>query len=151
MRRKNRLMHSGRVEEAGNVATRIGMTIRRRNSVKLRRMDMRSGSKEVWTKVRQLTKGQASASVVPDGITAESLNLHYASISNDPSYEPPKRKISCLGPGSHISEFEVFKILDKLQPTATGLDLIPAWFLRLTAPVFNFNLFKKTHKTRRPH
>ena len=26
--------------------------------------------------------------------------------------------------------------MDKLRPTATGLDLIPAWFLRLVAPVF---------------
>jgi len=27
-------------------------------------------------------------------------------------------------------------MLDKLRPTATGLDLLPAWFLRLGAPVF---------------
>jgi hypothetical protein len=137
LRRKNRLMRNGRVEEAGSVATRIGMIIRRRNSVKLRCVDMRSGSTEVWAKVRQLTKGQPSTSVVPAGVTADSLNQHYASISADTSYESPKRKASCLRPGAHILEIEVFKILDNLKPTATGLDLIPAWFLRLTAPVFS--------------
>jgi len=30
----------------------------------------------------------------------------------------------------------VFKALDTLRPTATGLDELPAWFLRLGAPVF---------------
>jgi len=31
---------------------------------------------------------------------------------------------------------ELFRIIDTLRPTATGLDAIPAWFLRLGAPVF---------------
>ena len=30
----------------------------------------------------------------------------------------------------------MFDILDKLRPTATGLDDIPAWFLRIGAPFF---------------
>jgi len=33
-------------------------------------------------------------------------------------------------------EEEVFLMLDKLRPTAAGLDGMPAWFLRLGAPVF---------------
>ena len=31
---------------------------------------------------------------------------------------------------------DTFRILDTLRPTATGLDAIPAWFLRIGAPVF---------------
>jgi len=31
---------------------------------------------------------------------------------------------------------DVFRILDTLRATATGLDQIPAWFLRLGAPIF---------------
>ena len=31
----------------------------------------------------------------------------------------------------------VFNILDKLPPTATGMDQLPAWFLWLGAPVFS--------------
>jgi len=33
-------------------------------------------------------------------------------------------------------EEEVFRMLDKLRPTAAGLDGMPAWFLRLGALVF---------------
>ena len=36
----------------------------------------------------------------------------------------------------YIAECRVFKILDKPRPTATGLDGLPAWFLRLVAPIF---------------
>jgi len=37
---------------------------------------------------------------------------------------------------SHFTEITVFWMLDTLHPTATGLDQIPAWFLRLGAPIF---------------
>jgi len=30
----------------------------------------------------------------------------------------------------------MFKVLDTLRPTSTGLDNLPAWFLRLGAPIF---------------
>ena len=33
-----------------------------------------------------------------------------------------------------ITEMEVFRMLDTLPPTVTGLGMIPAWFLRLGAP-----------------
>ena len=100
-------------------------------------MDMRNGAKEIWSKFKQLTKGSPSTEVVLAGITADVLNHHYASISTDPSYEPLKPKSSCHTPHNHFSEMEVFHVLDHLQPTATGLDLIPVWFLRLIAPVFS--------------
>ena len=29
-----------------------------------------------------------------------------------------------------------FKALDNLRPTATGIDRLPAWFLRVGAPLF---------------
>ena len=35
-----------------------------------------------------------------------------------------------------LTEIDVYRILDTLRPTATGLDGIPAWFLRLGAPIF---------------
>ena len=36
----------------------------------------------------------------------------------------------------------MFRILDRLHHTATGLDNLPAWFLRLGAPVFSEQLAK---------
>ena len=35
-----------------------------------------------------------------------------------------------------VTNLRLFNILDKLQPTATGLDGIPAWFLKIGAPFF---------------
>ena len=36
----------------------------------------------------------------------------------------------------YITEIDVFWLLDRLRPIATGVDEIPAWFLRPGAPVF---------------
>ena len=35
---------------------------------------------------------------------------------------------------THFSEYEVFTVLDKIKPTATGLDKLPAWFIHTAAP-----------------
>jgi hypothetical protein len=136
LRRKNRLMRSGKTEQASVIAKRIGAFIWRRNSVHLRNWSLRTDSKEKWAKVKQLTKGPNRQSTAPPGMTAESLNQHYTSISIDNTYKTTKVKESCLAPRIHITEWEVFNLLDRLKPTATGLDNIPAWFLRITAPVF---------------
>ena len=71
-----------------------------------------------------------------DGIMAQVLNDHYANISTDQQYQEPKLKLTAMDRCTDISDFEVFLMLDSLKVTATGLDDIPAWFLRLGAPVF---------------
>jgi len=38
-------------------------------------------------------------------------------------------------PPQCVSEWEAFHMLDTLHPTAAGLDGLPAWFLRVAAPV----------------
>ena len=50
-------------------------------------------------------------------------------------YTPPLVKSTSFEGDSQISEFQIFRILDHLRHTASGLDGIPAWFLRLAAPV----------------
>jgi len=69
-------------------------------------------------------------------ITAQILNEHYAAISTDMSYQPTQVKLTAAARDSLISEVYVFRLLDTLKHTATGLDGIPAWFLRLGAPIF---------------
>jgi len=72
-----------------------------------------------------------------DGLTAQVMNDHYAAISTDSHYRAPHSKHTARERADNfITEMEVFRILDTLRPTATGLDAIPAWFLRLGAPVF---------------
>ena len=47
-----------------------------------------------------------------------------------------QQSISRADTAALITEFRMFEILDKRRNTATGMDLLPAWFLRLGAPVF---------------
>jgi len=71
------------------------------------------------------------------GIDADTLNSHYANVSTDTNYTPPSLKLTTVSDDQdYISEWSIFKALDTLRPTATGLDRIPAWFLRLGAAVF---------------
>ena len=69
-------------------------------------------------------------------ITAEVLNSHYATISSDSAYQLPGVKQAAKYHSNHLSEFQIFKVLHKLRPTATGLDNFPAWFLQVGAPLF---------------
>jgi Reverse transcriptase (RNA-dependent DNA polymerase) len=87
--------------------------------------------------IRRLTgKSQTGSAAVP-GITANILNQHYASVSTDSVYQAPLRKRTAAAFFKEvITEFQVFIDLDHLNSTATGLDLLPAWFLRLGAPIF---------------
>ena len=67
------------------------------------------------------------------GITQQLL-LRHLQWSN---YTPPLRKqTTSTTETQYTSEWSVLKILDHLDPITTGLDGIPAWFLRLGAPVF---------------
>ena len=137
LRRKNKLMRKGRVEEAGALATRIGKTIENRNKTRLRTRDgEKLEAKDMWTAVRQLT-GQTRETPVTEGISAETLNNHYALISTDPGYIAPRRKFTAkAAEDEYFSEWQVFRMLDRLRPTATGLDALPSWFIKLGAPAF---------------
>ena len=91
LRRKNKLMPFGRVEEAGALAGRIGTEITRRNEVRLLTVSRKS-SIDLWATVRQLTGRKQDEGATVDGVTAESLNDHYTAISTDHSYTPPHRR-----------------------------------------------------------
>ena len=65
-----------------------------------------------------------------------SSNREYAAISTDAGYKPPSLKQTTTFHSSELmSEWKVFRILHTLRPTATGSDQIPAWILRLGAPL----------------
>ena len=135
LRRKNRLYRAGRIEEANALAQRIGKDITNHNRTRLSHITAKTCVNDMWKAVRQLT-GRKQDGVV-DGITAETLNNHYAGISTDLSYQQPPYKLTA--PHSEreiITQWQLFQILDKLSPTATGMDKLPAWFLRLGAPAF---------------
>jgi len=139
VRRKNKLLRAGRVEEAGALSVRVGQAIQNRCKMQMSRYNSMTDVVEMWAAVRRLTGRQQPVARV-DGITAESVvNQHYAGVSSDPHYVEPNRKLS-TDEGDAISqcvgEWQVFRALDTLRPTATGLDGLPAWFLRVAAPIF---------------
>ena len=89
----------------------------------------KSSVKDLWAAVKKTACGRKQSTIIADGVTAESLNRHNTGISADPGYGPPKRKltttaISCPGENVVLTEIRMFEILDKLQNTATGLDLL---------------------------
>ena len=68
---------------------------------------------------------------------ADCLNKHYADISTDRAYVQPAAKLTVIHDWAFdkITEHRMFRILDRLKPTAAGLDSLSAWYMRLGAPV----------------
>ena len=130
-------MRRGRTFEADALATRVRKAITRHSMKWLRNINTRQDPKEAWAKVREVTRGTSRGSGhQPAGITAQVLNDHYAAISTDADYRAPKPKVTVTDRRWFSTEMDIFRLLDTLKPTATGLDGIPAWFLRLGAPIF---------------
>src|SRR6218665_2378390 len=88
LRRRNKLMKRGLLEQASALSTKIGREIARFNSVELRRLDTATGTKELLAAGGKLTGAQEQPATEPT-ITAEELNIQFASTSTDVSYQPP--------------------------------------------------------------
>lgn len=90
--------------------------------------------------VQELTGKSQFTTMVP-GITADLLNQHFAAILTNPTYQAPAPKHTAAPyPNEDLSEWQVnprLRALDRLKPTATGLDELPAWYLRQAAPDFS--------------
>ena len=95
-------MRAGRVDEAGALARQIGRDITRQSKRQLEKIG--SNTNELWKAVRQLTGRQREPVVCP-GITADSLNRHYASVSNDDntSSRPRRTRLQNARAGSTTS------------------------------------------------
>src|SRR6218665_760256 len=124
LRRRNKLMK----------CRKIGREIAHFNSVELRRLDTATGTKELWAAVGKLTGAQEQPATEPT-ITAEELNIQFASTSTDVSYQPPIWR-STASPSLQIfNDRQIFDVLDHLRHTAAGMDGVPAWYLRILAPI----------------
>ena len=135
LRRKNRLMRS---EEASAVAKRIGENITKKCRARLNKINGRVNPKRMWDAVRMVTGRKQKAPLV-EGMTAVSLNQHCVQISTDSSYQEPSYKDTACQQHDdcqYMTEWRMFNTLDNLHHTSTGMDQLPAWFLRLGAPVF---------------
>jgi len=132
LRRRNRPMRRQKTEEAAALSLRIEKEIARFNSRELCSLDTAGGTKKLWAAVRRIAGGEERKDELH--INAEDLNSHYAAISMDPTYQQPTRRLTARPDVQLLEESVIFGILDHLRPTAAGLDLIPAWYLRVLAP-----------------
>ena len=127
-------MRSGRIEEAAAIAKQVGIEIARQNARTLKHVDAKTNVKALWSTVKRYTS-RSPCQDIATGFQADDLNKHYAQVSTDGAYESPAIKYTVGNEEATVSEYQVFLYLDKLHITATGLDKLPAWFLRLGAPV----------------
>jgi len=105
LRRKNRLMHARRMEEADAMALRVRKAITRHSTKWLRGIDTKKNAKDAWAKIREITHGKSEEnSQSVSGITAQILNDHYAAISTDSNYQPTQTKLTVAPRDSFISE-----------------------------------------------
>ena len=134
LRTKNRLMRAGRIQEAGEIANKVGKEIARQNAMELTKVAVEN-SHDLWSAVRRLT-GKRKQQHSETRFSAEQLNSHFASVSSDPLSTVPQKKHTCT-PRTNpcLSEQQVFYLLDRLKPSAPGPDGLPTWFLKLAAPV----------------
>ncbi|MFZ2539525.1 MAG: reverse transcriptase family protein, partial [Oscillospiraceae bacterium] len=138
LRKKNKLMRKGKTEEADDLATKIGKLIAKHNSNCLKNVET-NNSKVLWSQVGKiLNKSKRVGASLGGGtiLTAENLNKNYANISTDGDYHDPHLKCYAKQDQIEIDEYVAFKILDNLKPSSSGPDTLPAWFLRLSAPIF---------------
>ena len=74
LRRKNRLVRTGRTQEAGAIAKRVRAVITRKSSSWLRNADTRKRAK-TWAKVHKVIRGRKmNIDCNVDGLTAQALN-----------------------------------------------------------------------------
>ena len=100
----------------------------------------------MWRAVQRLTN-RGYAEVIPAGVDGEVLNQRYAATSTDVKYVCPLMKATARGTDVPFTEMEVFNRLDKLKVTATGLDGLPAWYLRLGAAFFSKPIAKLLNRS----
>jgi hypothetical protein len=133
LRRRNTLMRASRVEQANAISVKIGAVIIKRNSAHFKESGSKYDPKGMWAKVRQLSNRSQPRTVCTD-ITATDLTNNFCAISQDQSYSHPPLRLTVTKPSDIVSESDIFYLLDHLKPTATGLDNLPSWFLKISAP-----------------
>ena len=133
LRRRNKLMRSGKAKKAATIAEKVKSQIIKDNCESLKSEDYKKASKEMWSKIKELKNRKPPDNIPIPNLTAQNLNDHYTETSTDMSYQQPESKQGPVDNLDHFDEWEVYRSLSKLKKTATGPDNLPSWFLKLTA------------------
>jgi len=90
----------------------------------------------MWKIVRKVIGRQICSRNNCFAVNVEELNDHFAKIYTDLHYRTPEPKFTATQNLHLFSEYQVFRMLDTVKPSAFGLVGLPDWFIRLAAPVF---------------
>ena len=127
---------------ANALSVSIGHAIAKKSSTELSHLGGRATSKDLWNAVRKVKSRSRCENIgTVEGLSAELMNQHYQMISTDSAYiEPCYKQTVRTENAETFTEFQVYQLLHQLKRTATGLDKLPSWFLRLGAPVLSAQL-----------
>ena len=136
LRQKQKLIKKSKLESANNLTVKIQQQINNKISKTFNSTDT---NQSIWKKINVIRGKNCSAPSGPNNITADSLNVHYASTSTDQHYQPVVQKLTCPNnPVFHdkmVEPYVIFNFLNSLTTTSPGLDQLPHWFLRLLSPL----------------
>ena len=135
LRKKNKLMRQGKLNEADNISIKIQRLICNKKSTLLR-VDSPRQPTEMWSQINKILKPKIKQENLQenDQINARNLNSHYANVSTDNNYKCPQLKKTVANNSEvYFQEMDVHKALTQLKRTATGYDNLPYWFLKITA------------------
>ena len=133
LRRKNRLMHAGHTQEAGAITT-CSDGYNSKSSSWLCNADTRKHTKETWAKVCEVIRAVRWTTTALLMVWLPKLlmtTMQPSPFSMDQSYITPRLKKTAPAASPFITEITVFRMLDHLWPTATGLNAVPVWFLHI--------------------
>jgi len=142
LRKRNRYIRANRPEQANSLTKRITILVRAASSRTLAApRGTRITSKALWSSVNQVlnkpafnTSSGNSHSSQTTNFQSAKFNEHYAAVSQDPSPGDPLPKHTAFEGLDWPSEYQVFSALDRLSPTAAGIDGIPYWLYKYAAP-----------------
>ena len=138
LKRRNKLMRAGRIDDANSLSTKIGNHIANIRANLLKKASQKD-TKKLWQLVKSscsLPKSQVNPS--HPSITANDLNLHFANVATDSDYDEIAIA-QVLQTSNEIDdslEFipyssDIFAIiLSKVKRTSPGPDSIPYWFYK---------------------
>src|SRR5208282_5503596 len=146
LRRRNKLMHRGKICEANSLAAKIGKLISEFRSKFLANVDAKS-SKQVWKMVNGVRGKLVKDATLKFGdqpVDIQALNKHFASIATDDNYDSTAvnqliDQLANASSGQRTSQSlpyytleteDIQLILERIKKTSPGTDNLPYWFFK---------------------
>ena len=152
---RNRLMHRGRIDEAGLISVKVGKLIAEGRARSLSNVNTHC-TRDLWRAVstsRNRRDDRDLASLGSPFDDANAINQFFADIATDPNYDRQAvlahiRPADHPLPAQHFSEYEVYRALNAVTRTSQGSDPFPYWLFKhcatqltpIIAHLFNLTL-----------